>query len=117
MDWLATARIGTLSPLLQTFAPVGNPRYMDSYRAAGFGDADTLRVTGNFLWARDELSIEDAKRGEQAQIEDRLRYFWLRADRNFRRGRVGNALARAKRDRQHAGRRARQPEPGRRVGA
>lgn len=83
-DWLASARIGTLSPLLQAFAPsAGNPHYNDSYVRAGFGDADTLRLTGNFLRARDELSIKDARHGEQAQIEDLLRYYWLRADRNF----------------------------------
>lgn len=84
VGWLASARVGTLSPLLQTFAPsVGNPRYTDSYLRAGFGEADTLRVTGSFLWARDEFSIADAKRGERGDIEDLLRYIWVRADRNF----------------------------------
>ena len=87
VDWLAAARVGTLSPLLQTFAPeVGNPRYMDSYVRGSIGDPGTLRLTGNFLWAQDELRISNDDRQEQADIDDRLRYMWLRADRDFNPG-------------------------------
>ena len=90
---------------------------MDSYMRAGFGDADTLRVTGNFLWGRhDELSIQDAKRGEQAQIEDRVRYFWLRADRNFRPG-VSGTLWLGQASSTACAMASSISDPGRRVGA
>ncbi|HEV7631707.1 MAG TPA: TonB-dependent receptor, partial [Steroidobacteraceae bacterium] len=85
VDYVASARLGTLSPLLAAFAPsVGDPRYGDAYLRMEGGDPDVLRVSGNFLWARDELHIASTDRGEQADIEDRLRYLWLRADRDFR---------------------------------
>jgi len=88
-DWLASARVGTLRPFIRAFAHgAGEPTYADAYTRLGFGDAARLRVTANFLWSRDELSISREDRGEEAQIESRLRYLWLRADRDF-----GDALS------------------------
>ncbi|MEO7773894.1 MAG: TonB-dependent receptor [Steroidobacteraceae bacterium] len=84
LDYVASARVGTLSPLLHAFAPsAGDPRYTDAYLKMSHGSADALRLTGNVLWSRDELRLADRNRGEQAEFEDRLRYLWLRADRNF----------------------------------
>jgi hypothetical protein len=80
--YVAAARFGTLSPLLRAFAPgVGDPRYADAY--ARIEHAGAVRLTGNLLWARDELDIVDRDRGEQARIEDRIRYLWVRAEHDF----------------------------------
>jgi hypothetical protein len=83
-DWLAAARLGTLKPFIDWFAhDAGSPRYADVYARAGHGDTDTLRITANVLWSRDELAIAREDRNERAQIESRARYLWLRADRDF----------------------------------
>jgi hypothetical protein len=83
-EYLASARVGTLSPLLGAFAPsVGDPRYSDAFLRLEHGTADGLRLSGNLLWARNELEIADRDTGEQAQFEDRLQYLWLRADHDF----------------------------------
>lgn len=83
-DWLASARVGTLKPFIQAFAhDAGEPTYADAYARIGVGDAARLRVTANFLWSRDELAISREDRSEEAQVESRLRYLWLRADRDF----------------------------------
>lgn len=84
VEWLAAARIGTLEPFIEWFAhDAGKPRYADAYARFGHGDTATLRVTGNALWARDELSIAREGRAERAEIESRARYAWLRADRDL----------------------------------
>lgn len=83
-DWLAAARVGTLQPLLQAFASdAGDPTYADAYARAGAGDADRVRVTANMLWSRDELGIAPEDSGERGQIESRVRYLWLRGDRDW----------------------------------
>lgn len=83
-DWLAAARVGTLKPFIDAFAhDAGEPTYADAYARAGFGDPEALRVTANLLWSRDELSIAREGQNEQAQIESRSRYLWLRADRDW----------------------------------
>jgi len=83
-EWLASARVGTLNPLLEDISrDTGNPTYSDVYARVGFGDPGGLRISGNVLWSRDELSITREDRGEQAQIDSRARYLWLRADRDW----------------------------------
>lgn len=79
--FLGSARIGTLQPLLHALAPgVGDPRYGDAYLRVTAGPAEGLRVSGNLLWSRDDLAISEARRGESAEIQERMRYVWLRAD-------------------------------------
>ena len=81
-EWLASARGGVLRHLLGAAASdVGDPEYGDVYTRIGLDDVLGLRITGNFLWSRDELSIAPENRGEKAQIKSRTRYVWLRADR------------------------------------
>ncbi|MDR2215189.1 MAG: TonB-dependent receptor, partial [Nevskiaceae bacterium] len=80
-DWLVSARVGTLRPLLNLVDPdVGQPGYTDGYARAGWGDPDGLRITANLLVSRDELAIAREPRAEQGDIENRARYLWLRAD-------------------------------------
>lgn len=91
VDWLAAGRVGTLKPFIDAFAhDAGSPTYADAYARAGMGDPDRLRVTANVLWSHDELSIEREGFGEQAQIDSRNYYVWLRADRDWRNGVQGS---------------------------
>jgi outer membrane receptor protein involved in Fe transport len=87
LDWLAMARIGTLKPFVRAFAEnAGSPSYSDVYARAGYGKAERLRLTANFLWSRDELSISRQSQGEKANLESRNRYLWLRAQHDFENG-------------------------------
>ncbi|HSC06262.1 MAG TPA: TonB-dependent receptor, partial [Steroidobacteraceae bacterium] len=52
----------------------------------GVGDPDRLRVSANLLWSRDEVDIDREGHGEQARIESRSRYLWLRGDREWENG-------------------------------
>ena len=84
VDWLGMARVGTLKPLLDAFSlDAGSPSYGDVYARIGWGEPDRLRLTANFLWGRDELEISRRQVGEDATLESRSRYLWLRADREF----------------------------------
>ncbi|MEY2854112.1 MAG: hypothetical protein RL030_1244 [Pseudomonadota bacterium] len=84
LDWLAAARVGTLKPLLTTFAPsAGSPSYSDAYFRVAGGDVSRLRVTGNMFWARDELNVIDDESQEQGELEGLSRYLWLRFDREW----------------------------------
>lgn len=83
-DWLAAARVGTLKPFIEAFAhDTGSPSYADVYARATHGDPDRVRLSANFLWSRDELSIRREDQREEAEIESRNRYLWLRADHDW----------------------------------
>lgn len=87
VDWLAAARVGTLGPLIDALAhDAGRPTYADVYARAGYGEPDRVRITANILWSRDELDISREGLDEEAQIESRNRYLWLRADRDWENG-------------------------------
>ena len=87
VDWIAAARVGTLRPFVEAFAhDAGDPTYADVYARAGFGEPDRLRLSANILWSRDELDITREGLDEDAQIESRNRYLWLRADRHWENG-------------------------------
>ena len=87
IDWQAMARAGTLKPFIDAFSlEAGSPSYGDIYARVGWGKPDQLRVTANFLWSRDEIDISRGPEGEDATLESRTRYLWLRADRDFEDG-------------------------------
>ena len=82
--WLAGARVGVLRPVLQALAPsAGDPTFSDAYARFEHGNPDSLRISGNVLWTRDELEIAREQTGERATIEGRTHYLWLRADRHW----------------------------------
>lgn len=87
IDWLTAGRVGTLKPFIEAFArDAGSPSYADVYARAAHGDPDRLRIAANFLWSRDELSITREGQSEEAQIDSKNRYLWLRADREWEGG-------------------------------
>lgn len=80
IETIANVRIGTLSPLLEAFAPhVGRPRYGDAYLTAARTFDDGIRVSANVLWSRDELTISDDRRRESAEMDGSLHYAWIHA--------------------------------------
>jgi outer membrane cobalamin receptor len=84
VDWLTALRVGTLKPFIEAFAhDAGSPSYADVYARATHGDPDRVRLSANFLWSRDELSIRREGQDEEAEIESRNRYLWLRADHDW----------------------------------
>lgn len=86
IEYLGAVRVGMLKPLLQAFSPgAGDPSYSDVYARISHQDVGGFRLSGNFLWARDELGISARTRGESAQIDSRSRYAWLRADKDWSR--------------------------------
>jgi hypothetical protein len=82
MDWLASARHGTLRPFIDAFTEEDvKPTSSDALLRFGYGDPETVRLTANLLWTYDELDIGRDALGEQAEFNSRLGYAWLRADR------------------------------------
>jgi hypothetical protein len=83
-DWLVSARHGTLRPFIDAFTEEDiKPTNSDALLRFGYGDPQTVRLTANLLWTYDELDIRREALGEEAESNSRLRYAWLRADRDW----------------------------------
>jgi len=83
-DWLVSARHGTLRPFIDAFTEEDvKPTNSDAFLRLGYGDPETVRLTANLLWTYDELDIGRDALGEEAEFNSRLRYAWLRADRDW----------------------------------
>jgi hypothetical protein len=92
VDWLASARIGTLRPFLDAFTNEDvKPTNSDVYARIGYGEPESLRLTANLLWTRDQLDIGRDALGEAAEFNSRVRYAWLRADRDWHERLTGSA--------------------------
>jgi hypothetical protein len=92
LDWLASARLGTLRPFLDAFTEEDvRPTNSDVYARIGHGEPERLRLTANLLWTYDELDIGRDALGEEAELNSRVRYAWLRADREWHERLAGSA--------------------------
>ena len=92
IDWLASARIGTLRPFLDAFTQAqAKPINSDLFARVGYGDAERLRLTANFLSTYDELDLRREALGEAAELNSRVRYAWLRADHAWHERLAGSA--------------------------
>ncbi len=92
IDWLATARVGTLRPFIDAFAEEdAKPFNADLYARVGYGDPDRVRLTANLLGTYDELEIGRDALGEDADFNSQLRYAWLRADHDWHEHLTGSA--------------------------
>jgi hypothetical protein len=92
IDWLASARLGTLRPFIDAFTEEDvKPTNSDVYARIGYGEPDRLRLTANLLWTYDELDIGRDALGEDAEFNSRVRYAWLRADREWHERLAGSA--------------------------
>lgn len=91
-DWLVSARHGTLRPFIDAFTEEDvKPTNSDAFLRFGYGDPETVRLTANLLWTYDELDIRREALGEAAEFNSRLRYAWLRADRDWHERLAGSA--------------------------
>jgi hypothetical protein len=61
------------------------------YARIGHGEPERLRLTANLLWTYDELDIGRDALGEEAELNSRVRYAWLRADREWHERLAGSA--------------------------
>jgi hypothetical protein len=91
-DWLVSARHGTLRPFIDAFTEEDvKPTNSDAFLRFGYGDPATVRLTASLLWTYDELDIRREALGETAEFNSRLRYAWLRADRDWHERLSGSA--------------------------
>ena len=78
-SWRASARQGTLRPVLQYFSvDTGQPSYNDLSLTVTHRPRADLQLSGNVLWATDEYELNDDD--ERAEISSRTRYSWLSAE-------------------------------------
>ncbi len=92
IDWLATARVGTLRPFMDAFAEEdAKPFNADLYARVGYGDPDRVRLTANLLvdLRRARHRARRARRG--CGVQQPLRYAWLRADHDWHERLTGSA--------------------------
>ena len=78
-SWRASARQGTLRPVLQYLSvDAGRPSYSDLSLTGTHRPRADLQLSGNVLWATDEYALNDDD--ERAEISSRTRYSWLSAE-------------------------------------
>ncbi len=77
-SWRASARQGTLRPVLQYLSvDAGRPSFGDLSLTATHRLRADLQLSGNMLWATDEYALDDDD--ERAEVSSRTRYSWLSA--------------------------------------
>jgi hypothetical protein len=92
-DWLASVRRSNLDVLFDSRSShAGQPRYLDSLTKLSYRINETLRVTGNYLYFRDEIELADADGSRAASATDDEHYVWLRLDHTPRSGLTGATL-------------------------
>ena len=92
-EWLASVRRSNLDVLFDSHSShLGQPRYMDAFAKLAYDVNDRLRVTANYLYFADEVSLADADGSREASAEDDEHYLWLRLDHNLKPGLNGTTL-------------------------
>jgi outer membrane receptor protein involved in Fe transport len=80
-DWLFSARRGNLDLIADIINPeLGNPEYQDYILHTGWEFGPRAVVSANILASKDELTLADPDRGEQANANYTNQVFWLRWD-------------------------------------
>jgi hypothetical protein len=88
-EWLASIRRSNLDLLYDRFTPrAERPRYVDGFGKIAYRVGDTLKVSVNTLYSRDDIELfDDVDAEERASSRDEQRYTWLRFDHD-----IGSAL-------------------------
>lgn len=104
-EWLASIRRSNLDVLFDTHSShLGQPRYMDAFAKLGYDVNDRLRVTANYLYFADEITLADADGSREARAEDDEHYVWLRLDHDLSPRLSGTTLvARSQLDKSRSG--------------
>ncbi|HJR71908.1 MAG TPA: TonB-dependent receptor [Gammaproteobacteria bacterium] len=79
-EWLASLRRSNLDLLYSSFSKLPErPRYVDGFGKVAYRLTDTLRITLNALYSRDEVTLnDDLDVEESASSSHEDRYVWLR---------------------------------------
>ena len=93
-EWLASARRSNLDLLYNNFSRLPErPRYIDSFGKVAYRVSDSLRVTLQALYSRDDVTLnDDLDIEETAQSYDEDRYTWLRLEHTPRADLSGTTL-------------------------
>ena len=78
-EWVASIRRSNLDLLYDAFSrQPERPRYSDVFLKLGFEINDRLKLTGNVIQSRDNISLsDDIDREERAQAKHSDSYYWL----------------------------------------
>jgi len=80
-EWLASIRRSNLDVLFDSRSShLGQPRYMDAFTKLAYDVNSRLRVTANYLYFADEITLADADGSRSARADDDEHYLWLRLD-------------------------------------
>jgi outer membrane receptor protein involved in Fe transport len=81
-EWLASVRRSNLDLLYNSFSALPErPRYLDAFGKVAYRLSDSLRVTFNVLFSRDDVTLsDDVDLEEQARSNNEDRYAWLRLE-------------------------------------
>ncbi len=83
-EWIGSIRRSNLDVLFDAHSShLGEPRYMDAFGKLAYEINDRLRVTANYLYFADEISLIDADGSRAASAEDDEHYLWLRVDQSL----------------------------------
>lgn len=79
-EWLASLRRSNLDLLYNSFSQLPErPRYLDAFGKVAYRLTDSLRITMNVLYSRDDITLsDDVDLEESASSDHEDRYLWLR---------------------------------------
>ena len=92
--WVASVRRSNLDLLYNAFSmQPERPRYLDGFAKLAYRLNDSLRLSANMLYSRDDIELyDDLDAEERATSLDEDRYGWLRFDHTFTDALQGNTL-------------------------
>jgi outer membrane receptor protein involved in Fe transport len=93
-EWVASVRRSNLDLLYSAFSGLPErPRYLDAFGKVSYRISDSLRVTMNALYSRDDVSLsDDLDVEEHATSRQEDRYGWLRFEHTPRQRLSGTTL-------------------------
>jgi len=92
-EWVASLRRSNLDLLFDAHSShFGQPRYVDAYAKLADEVRPGLRISGNYLYFADQVSLADADGSREASAEDNEHYLWLRIDQTVHDGLHGATL-------------------------
>ena len=93
-SWVASIHRGNLDLLHETSEKhVGRPTYEDIYAKAAFPVSDSLRLTANLLFVRDDIFVAEHDGEHRGQVLGEDTYLWLRLDHSPRPNWEGATIA------------------------
>lgn len=105
-EWLGSVRRSNLDVLFDAHSVhTGQPQYLDAFVKVAHDVGSTLRVSANYLYFADSISLTDVDGSRTATADDDEQYLWLRLDHGLGAALSGTTLlasSRLQRDRSGA---------------